>query len=354
MSKDKSETLKIGGIKIPQWLVTIVSSLITSLLVGYFTLQASLQPVQLQIYATQTAESRIISTPVVNISVSPTSQQAIPTESHAPTNTNYTSQPPSSHTSYVQGYYFLFALWIIIAIANTNQRKHLSKQLSKILSKPTIPIATTLKNYLQEKNKLNPSAFLEDIVSLILLLVFLLGVVVETIHSNNPTFYSNNVPGSLMVFLIVFGSITAPTIGAWKIASRNFLNKDPLWKRIILVCSVYLFISGTLLLILLSIARLNLQARLPEPYYTWLYQTNLIMSTIFLPLNYLFGSIVVAIDGFSGFLIVLASLSFVAIIAVEVLIKIFISYIYIASFVLITPIDSITTGLRMFINRNAT
>jgi len=383
MSKDESETLKIGGIKIPQWLVTIIASLVTSLIVGYFTLQASLQPVQLQISATQTAESRLLSTPVVGITATQYYQQGTPTqqtfftETPVPSNSIPESHPFSSlgettNIDYIQKYYFLFALWVFVAIANSNQRNLLFKRLAYTMSKPAIfkkdytyPTITTLKEYLIKKFQSNPSAFWENIFSLILFLCFTPGVVIETVHSINPMFYSNKISFSLIILMLVLGCTVAPAVGFWKIASKNLLDKDPLWKKIITICSSLLFLSGILIAIIMSLYRWSIQTMLPQPYETWMNQASTIIVSIFIPINYLLVSIVVMIDAFAGLPIAMASivlllfylgigLALGAIFIINVLARVSILYIHITSYLLITPIDTVVAGVKTLLNKNAT
>jgi hypothetical protein len=408
MSKDESETLKIGGTKIPQWLVTIVASLVTSLIVGYFTLQASLQPIQLQISATQTAESRITSNPTAGVTPLPTAvnqQGSIPQQTVTPS----TPQGVGILPSFFEKYYLLIAFWLFIAIANRHQRELLLERISMLSGKPTIfkkdntlhvtlyprdfleQIATSslnlsqspsirafnngLREYIKAKIQSNPNTFLQYMFKLFLFLCFLLGTMIATAMSLKATLPARNIPelllrGDIMFFL---GSLVAPIIGLWAISEqknsvvRNSSDQNPLWQTITVLCSFLILFFSFCVLVVMSIVRLlSVGASFP----TWINQAGLITYSIIIPMLNLLASIVVLVDAFAGLIIVIAGLVLVFInlsvsitfkiilptvlVMLDFLIRSLIFYMYITSFVLLTPIDTLVTGLTRLINRNAT
>lgn len=412
MSKDESETLKIGGTKIPQWLVTIVASLITSLIVGYFTLQASLQPVRLQISATQTAESRITLNPTAGVTPSPAAgvqQGATPQQ---PT-TIPTPQGTGTLPSFFEKYYLLIAAWLFIAIANRYQRELLLEKISALLGKPNIfkkdntlsitlyprnileqaatgslnllqspsirTFNTTLKKHIRTRIQSSPNIFLRHMVKLLLFLCFLLGVMIPTAMSLKATLPTRSIPELLLRDDIMFflGSLVAPIIGLWTISEQrnniasNSSDQNPLWQGVIVLCSVLLILFGFWVLVVMSIARLvGVGVTLP----TWINQVSLITFSIIIPMLNLLASIVVMADAFTGLIVIVASLALVItnifasvtfriilpimLLLLDVLVRSVILYVYITSFILLTPIDTliaVSMGIILgLINKNAT
>jgi hypothetical protein len=403
MSKDESETLKIGGTKIPQWLVTIVASLVTSLIVGYFTLQASLQPIQLQISATQTAESRITSNPTAGVTFLPT---AVNQQGSTPQQTVTPSMPQGVGIlpSFFEKYYLLIAFWLLIAIANKHQRELLIEKSVILLEKPIIfkkdetsPITLYPRLFLEQtvvgvlniyespsirafatglgdSTKLKTESTFMVLRYIFMLFVFLsclYGVALATAISLNVMYPVYTIPeflqhGEIMYFS---GSLLSIIVGGETFndnRAHDLLSKNPLWRKTVVFSSFLLLFFGFWVFGAMSIMRYSAIGVITLS--SWMHQVALITFSIIIPFLNFLACLVTSVDAFTGLIIVTTSLALfifhiimimvfrilspLALFLLDVLVRSVILYMYIAAFVLITPIDILVVSAKILINKN--
>lgn len=411
MTKNESDTLKIRGTVIPQWLVTILASLVTSLIVGYFTLQASVQPIYIQISATQTAQALPTNVPIPTVV-----NQQIATAQPANTSGINTHKPQSTSfgenfAALIKRYYLFLIIWLLIALANKQQRLTLGEQLSMLFSKPsifkrddtkpiipyprafyenivtalsTIPsshVSQTIKsgliNYIKTKVQSQPFAFFNYSIRLVLFLGFLWGTAIATIGSLESMLLISNIPEWLARYdiAITFGTILAIVISVWilgesnALMSKDFNKNNPVWGKIVKLLSLSLFASSILVMVTLAITRLYYIGIFPYSYETTIKQIVSIIVAGVVPANNLIASILLMVDALVGLAIVVVSLilvlvyfveyAFVVITSIFVFIlditsRLLIAYIYVTSFLLITPIDSMLAVLKSSLSKNAT
>lgn len=411
MTKDESETLKIRGKIIPQWLVTILASLVTSLIAGYFTLQASVQPIYLQISVTQTAQAQFTSVPTTTNQQTATTQPVIATPA-SPSNTN-NSQSATFGDGIVllfKKYYLLIAIWLFIAFANKQQRSILGEQLSALLSKPVIfikdesgsivlyprmfleqttniinaipssnfshSIKSALLDYIKLKSQFQFTIFLGYTIRLILFCIFFSGTAIAITSSLESMSVINNIPEWLTNYdlAITFGTIFALVFGVWvlvepnAIISANFRN-NPAWKGMIKLLSMSMFLFSLLIMFVLALARLYHIGVFPLSSEKLISQIISIAFASIIPLNNMIASLLLVADAITGLVIIATSLiwiftyiaeyAFVIVGSVimfilDFLLRFLAIYIYVTSFLLITPIDTILGKLTMPLNKNAT
>lgn len=411
MTKDESETLKIRGKIIPQWLVTILASLVTSLIAGYFTLQASVQPIYLQISVTQTAQAQTTSAPTSAHQQIATVQPIIIT----PANPSNANNPQSATFGngivlLFKKYYLFLIIWFFIAFANKQQRSILGEQLSALLSKPVIfikddgdstvlyprkfleqatntvatissssfsqSIKSTLFDYIKLKAQFQFTIYLGYIIRLILFLCFFSGTAIAIISSLESMSVVNNVPEWLTRYdlAITFGTIFALAIGVWvlvepsAIISTNFRN-NPAWKSMIKLLSMSMFVFSILIILVLALARLYHIGVFPLTSEKVISQIISIAFASIIPLNNMIASLLLVADAITGFVIVATSLIWISAYIIEYafifvgsvvlfildfLFRFLAIYIYTTSFLLITPIDTVLAKLATPLNKTAT
>lgn len=413
MTKDESEILKIRGTIIPQWLVTIFASLVTSLIVGYFTFQASVQPIYVQISATQTAQAQITSVPITT-----TAYQQIATVPPAilmPVNTNNTNSPQSATfgdniVALLKKYYILLIICLIIAFGNKQQRLILGEQLSTILSKPAIftkddsksivlyprmfleqvaKVLTTISssnfsqliksglfNFIKLKVHSQFSIFWGYTIRLLLFLCFFSGTAIAITSSLESMSIISNIPRWLTYYdlAITFGSFFAMCFGMWVLAepsaiiSTNFRNNRA-WKIMIKLLTISMLAFSLFIFLVLGFARIYHSGVFPLSSEKLISQIISIAFSSIIPANLMFASLLLIVDALAGFLIVATSLiwistyiiefAFVTVVSVvlfifDIVLRVLVMYIYITSFLLITPIDTILTILTVPFKKTAT
>lgn len=406
----------------PQWIATIIAAVI----VGYMTYLGSVEPVRLEIQATQTAEARLLSSPTIDTTATSLSQDLVSTQQAFATSIRLTEQSIMATATAVMSnvltptpistlpptnvpvatvndvppffIYFFSIFWAIIALANKTGRNNLVNRIITLISKPIIlkvdegtPVpgyprqpleqtAQALTNVFEFHNldkiidgltnntkQIAQSSLRNYIGDLVKLGMFLCFVWADAISVTNTLGTLSLISGDVPSFLtryeiaVIFGSLLSLIVGVWVIveskeASNN--RSDPAHK-IIVGFSCFLVTSGLLATLIFALARYSALGLLPNDFQKIAENTNNVVLVILIPVNNVIASFVIfteALKGLAAVSLLLISISltglyllrfiykfifWVIIFLFDMIYRIILIYMFIASFLLLTPFDSI-------------
>ncbi len=433
MNKDKKNNSKIKTTKIFQGWATIIGAIIASFIVGYFAVQANIQPVKIQINATQTAEAKLIKTPgskLTDIAAQDQlalKQQAFATEvrmteqSLEATATAFadiiqlstpspTLKPTSTPVSAIgndipsifEKNYLLLLLWFLIALSNKTKRNDLFRRFLNLLSKPIIfetdegeaetlypraslekfssimqkfsfssvfdKVLNSMIDFIKINTQSKPQVLFSHFVKLAFFASFVFAdaiSVANTLSVLLPTL--GNIPSYLTQYsyTVISGSVFSLMIGGWllfeEISQNKNTSRTKFAKGIVVISAYFLIISGLVISLVFTLARYSTFGVLPIAIQSIIVQYDYIILLVVIPVNNIIASFVLVNEAFVGSLLLICIvfvtmtnlfdfvfrvMSSVFSIFVDMVFRFNIIYLSFASFLIISPLDSIIEVVR--------
>jgi len=414
----------------PQWIATIIAAVI----VGYMTYLGSVEPVRLEIQATQTAEARLLSPPTIDTTATSLSQGLISTQQAFATSVSLTEQSIMATATAVMSnvltptpistlpptnvpvatvndvppffIYFFSIFWAIIALANKTGRDNLINRIIILITKPIVfrtdegtpvpfyprqlleqmaqaltnasdflygkNIIANLTNFIKENALSSLRIYIGDLVKLGMFLCFVWADAISVTNTlGTLSLISGDVPSYLTRYeiAVMFGSLLSLIVGVWVIVeskeASNSRSNFP--HKVIVAFSYFLVVSGLLVTLIFALARYAALGLLPNDYQQFVEITNNVVLVMLIPVNNVIASFVIfaeAMKGLAAVSLLLVSILltglyvlrfiykfifWVFIFLFDVIYRISLIYMFIASYLLLTPFDSIfRTNLSSF------